>query len=134
MRRRLRATAYHEAGHAVISLLCGIPFKEVTIAAGEDSFGHVLNNRWPPSMDRKRSFDDFRSDPKRRIYFENRILIDCAGFAAQYKLTKKHDWKGAREDFQFAAELATETTYQEDERRAFLRWIRVRAKAMMEEP
>ena len=46
-RREARArlatlTAYHEAGHAVVSAVLGFDVKKVTIVPDEDSLGHML--------------------------------------------------------------------------------------------
>jgi hypothetical protein len=38
---RLKATAYHEAGHAVVAWKLGIAFKKVTIVREGDAAGHV---------------------------------------------------------------------------------------------
>lgn len=37
-----RGTACHEAGHAVVGLVVGIPFARVTIEPDHDSIGHVI--------------------------------------------------------------------------------------------
>jgi hypothetical protein len=39
---RLAATAHHEAGHAVASIVAMVPFKHVTVGQAAESFGHVL--------------------------------------------------------------------------------------------
>jgi ATP-dependent Zn protease len=38
----IETTAYHEAGHAVVAELYGIPFDRVTITADADSAGHAM--------------------------------------------------------------------------------------------
>jgi ATP-dependent Zn protease len=37
----LRATAYHEAGHAVIAIALGLTIKKVNIIKGQDYNGYV---------------------------------------------------------------------------------------------
>jgi hypothetical protein len=43
----LQATAYHEAGHAVVALLLGLKFRHVTIEPDSDSLGHLKCDRHP---------------------------------------------------------------------------------------
>jgi hypothetical protein len=49
--RALAATAHHEAGHAVASLLLKRPFLWVTIERESGSLGHVRMYRRPPKID-----------------------------------------------------------------------------------
>jgi ATP-dependent Zn protease len=44
--KREEATAYHEAGHAVIAVAVRRPFRYVTISPSEDALGHVLHPPW----------------------------------------------------------------------------------------
>lgn len=70
--RKLRAVAHHEAGHAVIAHLMGIPFKSILVdhQPFTDEFGRpalgtiIFDREWPdwaipckPSFDRKRARD-----------------------------------------------------------------------------
>ena len=40
----IKALAYHETGHAIVSILVGVPFKHVTIIANEEMLGHIKPN------------------------------------------------------------------------------------------
>jgi hypothetical protein len=72
------ATAYHEAGHAVMGCLLGRPPLRVDIVP--DACGNVGHTTFP---------DDFREyegclsdDPKFHAYIEIRVMIEAAGTVA----------------------------------------------------
>lgn len=43
MTRRRAATAFHEAGHAVVAFHLGMGVREVSILSSDDAEGHVLH-------------------------------------------------------------------------------------------
>ena len=72
------ATAYHEAGHAVVGAVRGRAPNFVTIipgggAAGKNEFPKV----WRPEFR-----DHFGDSPEKRAYIETRILTELAGTMA----------------------------------------------------
>jgi hypothetical protein len=86
---RLHATAYHEAGHAVVALALGRPLQRVTIVpgkthAGIDTLGqcYVQKGRFRPSKD----------------WLEDEVLILFAGMAAEAQLTGDYCTAGATQD------------------------------------
>lgn len=46
-------TAYHEAGHAVVARVLGIPVNVVTVTANDKSLGHVVFGETPMQMHRR---------------------------------------------------------------------------------
>lgn len=83
------ATAYHEAGHAVIALALGRPIQRVTIVpgkthAGIDSLGQcqIQKGRFRPSKDG----------------LEDEVLILFAGMAAEAQVTGQYSTAGATQD------------------------------------
>jgi ATP-dependent Zn protease len=87
-----QATAYHEAGHAVIAMALGRPVRAVSILPNGDFLGtcHFHKGVFRPSKD----------------WLEQEILIAVAGVAAEAIHTGEHAWEGATRDFQYARRLA----------------------------
>jgi hypothetical protein len=86
------ATAYHEAGHAVMSLALGRPVARVSIQVkaewlGLCAFGKAV---FRPSED----------------WLEREMLIALAGVAAEALHTGEYAWEGAGRDREFVRDLA----------------------------
>lgn len=75
------ATAYHEAGHAVIGRIVGIPCGRAAIEADHDSAGHgVTDGPWDAmrgAWERRGKFRDVAS------VFRGRIIAFAAGAEAE---------------------------------------------------
>ncbi len=92
--KKLKQTAYHEAGHAVVACLMGIPFTSVTVAPGPvpvDEFrrstaGHInLKATWPDWA----IPDHPAFDPKRTRRFAARnVSMTVAGSLAETLYTR----------------------------------------------
>jgi Peptidase family M41 len=85
---RLRATAYHEAGHAVAAVLLGRPVHKVTITPGQMISG-VRLGACEIRKGRKVSSRD---------WLEDEVLILLAGMVAQATLTGDYCRLGATQD------------------------------------
>jgi ATP-dependent Zn protease len=88
------ATAYHEAGHAVMALALGRPVASVSILPdrrflGLCEFGKAV---FRPSED----------------WLEREMLIALAGIAAEARHTGEYAWGAADRDRAYAEELAAE--------------------------
>ncbi|MGH7224655.1 MAG: hypothetical protein ACRELF_15640, partial [Gemmataceae bacterium] len=106
------ATAYHEAGHAVIALILGRPVQRVSVLpdgrfAGHCQFGKSV---FRPSED----------------WLEREILIALGGIAAEARYTGDYAWEGAARDQRYVQELAVQRA---GERRAERLQRRLLAKA-----
>lgn len=86
------ATAYHEAGHAVIALVLGRSVQRVSIRAKEQTLGRCEFQKGRP-----RPSDD---------WLEREILISLAGLAAEARYSGHYAWGGAARDLQNVAMLA----------------------------
>ena len=88
------ATAYHEAGHAVMSLALGRPVASVSARARRELLGVVAFGKavFRPSED----------------WVEREMLISLAGLAAEAIHTGEYAWDAASKDYDFAADLARE--------------------------
>jgi ATP-dependent Zn protease len=91
------ATAYHEAGHAVLALALGRPLERVTIAPGKIPFGpatlgqcRIQKGRFKPSQDE----------------LEDDMLILLAGMVAESQVTGQYCPRGAATDLRGVRQLA----------------------------
>jgi hypothetical protein len=89
----LKATAYHEAGHAVMALYLGRPIQKVTIAPGKSALGdehlglcHVKKSPGKGSKD----------------WFEDEVMILLAGMVAEAQITGQYCAAGAARDLRYA--------------------------------
>lgn len=95
--------AYHEAGHAVVSVELGRAVEYVTIEAGTQPgglllLGHIKNSdplRRPP-------YDPFRDRARNEFWVNREILICYAGPAADERLTGSMNHDGAEGDYEEA--------------------------------
>ena len=88
------ATAYHEAGHAVLALALGRPVDGVSILAASDRLGSCAFRKpvFRPTED----------------WLEREILISLAGLAAEARHTGAYAWDGAARDVRHAHALAVQ--------------------------
>lgn len=89
---RDEATAYHEAGHAVMALALGRPVAGVSILPGREFLGTCAFGKavFRPSED----------------WLEREILIALAGAAAEARRTGEYAWDAAARDQRYAEGLA----------------------------
>jgi hypothetical protein len=92
--REHEATAYHEAGHAVVALALGQPVHRVSMVPTHDHLGRCeLRKGVPrPSQD----------------WLECQILITLGGLAAEAKHSGVYAWELATRDRQYVRQLAAE--------------------------
>jgi ATP-dependent Zn protease len=90
------ATAYHEAGHAVVALALGRPVQRVTIVADREHLGTCAFRKavFRPSED----------------WLEREALIALAGLAAEARFTGVYELDGAARDRRYVLELAQRRT------------------------
>ena len=82
------ATAYHEAGHAVIARYLHVGFKNVTVVPGEDYFGKLVLKR---ERARQRAFQtaEYEVTPRRRDAVKKEIIILLGGPYAQMRFNPR---------------------------------------------
>jgi hypothetical protein len=71
----LRRLAFHEAGHAVVAVLCHLGLGQVTIVEDDDCSGHAS------VTDPLRSWK--RGDGPRQVVAESYVMSSYAGYAAE---------------------------------------------------
>jgi ATP-dependent Zn protease len=88
------ATAYHEAGHAVIALALGRGVHQVSILPERELLGlcEFRKGSYRPSAD----------------WLESEILIALGGIAAEARHTGEYAWDAAARDQQYVHRLAVE--------------------------
>lgn len=88
------ATAFHEAGHAVVAMILGRPVEEVSILADRECLGvcRFGKNRYRPSED----------------WLEREILIALGGIAAEARHTGNYAWDAAARDQRYVRELTVQ--------------------------
>lgn len=86
------ATAYHEAGHAVVALILGRPVQHVSVLPDRELLGlcQFRKGVFRPTED----------------WLEREILIALGGIAAEARHTGDYNWAGADRDRQFVRRLA----------------------------
>ncbi len=78
------ATAYHEAGHAVVALALGRAVEKLSIVRNSLRLGAV-------------NFGSRRTG-RRQDYFETEAMILLAGIVSESRVTGKLNWSGAGQD------------------------------------
>lgn len=104
------ATAYHEAGHAIIALVLGRPVEKVTIQGNTLRLGQcqMSNRRGAPIKDE----------------VEVQALILYAGVASEARKTGFYNWHGAQQDLQGIRRLARyRASTEKQEERLQQRWL-----------
>jgi ATP-dependent Zn protease len=125
-----RATAYHEAGHAVVAFTLNRAFRRISIIQDEETLGHVLYRKW------HKKFDPNGMEPDRaRLPIEKAIMTAYAGHEAEYNFTGRHNHIGSDFDSRQAADFATYIIDDwEKELPAFLTWLRIRTRNILQAP
>lgn len=90
------ATAYHEAGHAVVALSLGRPVHRVSVLPNRDRLGQCEFRKgvFRPSED----------------WLEREILISLAGLAAEARHTGTYGWEEAERDLRYVRRLTLQRT------------------------
>lgn len=128
-RRRLEATAYHEAGHVVACLELGRAFRSVTILPGDGYLGCVHYRPWPKSI-KETGYADGRTER----WLERQALIALAGPAAEARFVGRYDHRAAGRDYDHLLDIALSLYGDEDVASKYWAFIRARAKQFVKHP
>src|ERR1017187_9553579 len=116
-----RATAYHEAGHAIMCRLSGIRLNKVTIASDENTTGScgyekMIRGKYPETDNSDRM----------RLKLEKRAMIALAGPIAQ-KLFNPRSFRNyhASADFKAAVDMALLVNGSAKQAEAWLKWLEI---------
>jgi hypothetical protein len=117
--KKLKATAYHEAGHAAVAMFLGIDFKTATIVPDLEhgSLGHVLfaraRKRLNTAIAKNLSMSDVMNlhpqffSEKHRSLLERICIVAYAGLYAEHRFTGKRNFQGANSDFLSVNEMVS---------------------------
>jgi hypothetical protein len=117
--KRETATAYHEAGHAVVGLRVGVPTRLIQVSIVPDdaagTLGHVRRGMYPRVLDIERGDDGkprrfYRAfspdiDDERLVerQLRPRVVEAFAGVLAEKRFSGRgHNWPGASADLEMA--------------------------------
>jgi hypothetical protein len=120
-----RATAHHEAGHAVMAWALGLTVESVSIKPHRNSHGRVMIDvpRWVSHGD--------PADPVVRLWAEANIISQMSGFVAERRYRGRANHVGALADYANTYETASALTFSRRERDLFLDWLFARACSLM---
>lgn len=105
-KRTLKSTAYHEAGHAVVSIAAGLSFDCVTITPGDGYRGALIYSH---------EFSIFGEKSKDEIALARKmVLVSLAGSIAEEKLNGRYSQMSAVVDMLNAEALALQLAKNPD--------------------
>jgi hypothetical protein len=119
--RKLKGTAYHEAGHAVAAFALGRAVRRVSIIPDEDG---SLGRCHYFAQTSRRFTPDAVADAWHRARLETMIRCATAGGVAEQLLTGRRPLRwGATEDADFTVTCAMYMTGDADELAAYIDWL-----------
>jgi ATP-dependent Zn protease len=124
---QMTATAYHEAGHAVVCHRLGIRVKRITIVPSDTNAGMCTHDNILRGIN-----PAFDGSDRCRMRLERLIKVSLAGQAAQRiwrprSIRRYH----SRSDFRLAAELALRVCGTGSVATAYLRWLSLSTEQML---
>lgn len=128
-KKTARTAAYHEAGHAVVSILLGHPVEKVELFDDDpERFGASTNDDDPAfAKGIKEGGADFADAVPH-------VMILFAGPLAERMYSGRWNGTGARLDLRTVADVCAAVTGDEGEAGAFARWVRERTRVMLRLP
>ena len=114
-----RLIAYHEAGHAVMAYYVHRPIRHVSIIAGEDDLGHMLEGKGPDLRKAENTMSLKIIDQ-----LEDCAMISWGGDAAEYILTKKKKYRpGSSADIHNVVEYLSRICTEPEALGAYVNWL-----------
>jgi hypothetical protein len=98
--KRLTATAYHEAGHAVAREQRGLRFRRVTIVPEDGALGMVESAGVPRWV-----YEETGSRHRIRGWYEDQIFVALAGPRAERRVIGRRNHVGAGGDYRWVSDL-----------------------------
>jgi ATP-dependent Zn protease len=129
LRRRQIAAAFHEAGHAVAAYHTGVRFRRVVI--GKNT-GKELG--WLELWLTPQSTSDGAVDVRTEHAIERSVIVLLAGSQAERMALGRAKYLGSGLDFFEAVRYASYLCRTRREMSAYLRWMQLRVRALVESP
>ena len=129
--KQLRATAYHEAGHAVAAEFFHVAYSSVSVVPNLEK-GHLGIIETEPKQ-----FNSYWEDPETKDERERRVIVSFAGLAAEAKFLGRLRWTYGAIDFDNALHHAIGQHYQRGtlyEAEAYLKYLWTRTVAFLNQP
>lgn len=122
-----KATAYHEAGHAVVCHRLGYQNKRITIVPNGTSLGECSHEKII------RGDLDFDGSERKRVRIDTYIMICLAGNIAQriWRASSVRSYH-AMSDHQRAVDWAIQINGSGPVASAYLKWLHLRTKQLLE--
>jgi hypothetical protein len=121
----LLATAYHEAGHAVMAMILGRNIQKVTIKPGQVQTGGVRLGVCELGPGRSRSSQDL---------IEDEVMILLAGMVAESKFTGQYCERGAAQDLRYVAAMLRDRGGSEPQMQRLQRRILDKTEHILHDP
>ena len=121
----LIATAYHEAGHAVMAMILGRNIQKVTIKSGQIQTGGVRLGVCELGPGRSRSSQDL---------MEDEVMILLAGMVAESKFTGQYCERGAAQDLRYVAAILRDRGGSESQQQRLQRRILDKTEHILSDP
>jgi hypothetical protein len=129
-RRALAATAYHEAGHAVVAVEMHRPLRRVTVVpdGARKTLGCCEQAPWPRWFRRQPRRE---RDNRTRDFIEAQALIDFAGGIAEARFKGSRRRLGACRDRNNALTLLERLSGSRKECEAYAAWLYARTENLL---
>jgi ATP-dependent Zn protease len=124
----LRATAYHEAGHAVAAWHVHLRFRRISIVpnGAEGTLGKVVLAGL-----RVTESDLYDMAPRTRDLFERRIIVSLAGEEAERLVSGRISRHSGSRDREHVAELLFQMIASDEEASSYLKWLSARTRTLI---
>ena len=122
----VRATAFHEAGHAVIGYWLKLGLRSATIVANANYLGMVRSSIRTDMTD-----VDSLVQNRQRLFMERQIMFSLAGELAESMHLGRDAESGFGQDFDSAVSAADWMSASTEEAEAYVHWLGERTRTIL---